>query len=76
MITARLATSVVAPRRLKTAVQLLPAAMLFTSLVLGGPSFTGDLSTGLMVPNDGGQHCPGQVNEKGDCIITGSNSGN
>jgi hypothetical protein len=67
---------IVASRHFTSAVRLLPAAALFASLVLGGPTLSTDLSTRLMVPDDGGQHCPGQVNTNGDCIITGTNTGN
>jgi hypothetical protein len=65
-----------ASRHFTSARRLLPMALLFAGLVLGGPSLADDLGTRLLVPNDGGHDCPGQVNEKGDCIITGTNTGN
>lgn len=67
---------IVAPLRFKSALQILPAAMLFAGLVLGGPSFTEDPSTRLESMN---QYCTprGCVNTgdtTGDTIGTGGRS--
>jgi hypothetical protein len=56
----------IAPRRLKLAVGLMPAAALAVSLVLGGPSLAVDPSTDLSPMRD---WC--RINEKGQEICTG-----
>jgi hypothetical protein len=53
MNTVRIATPIVAPRRLEGALRLLPAAALFASLVLGGTGLTADPSARLMPSDDG-----------------------
>jgi hypothetical protein len=75
MRTARSVTPVVTPRRRARVLRLLPAAALFAGLVLGGPSPAAAMGIRPMVPDNGGHQCTGQVNEKGDCIITGTNTG-